>query len=312
MVGVPPDQPDRTVRALDRAEIAAQAPAVAPRDRRRARRAAATLGALLPFLLVIVALFAAPTLRVLSKSFLEPAPGLANFAAVFANPLYQQVFWTTLRISATVTLLAIVLAYPVAQFTAECSPLARNVVFAIVLVPFWTSLLVRIYGWTFILQRTGIVNETLQALSLVSAPIKLLYTEGAVVLGILHYMLPFMIFSIYVALKAIDPNLRKAAMTMGARSVRVLVKVTLPLALPGIVTGSLLVFIGSLGFFVTPALMGSPRQMMLANVITFQVQEALDWPKASAIAVVLIAFVAFFALLYFRLVDRMPALEESP
>ena len=263
----------------------------------------------MPFFVVIVALFAAPTLRVLGKSVLEPAPGLANFAAVFANPLYQQVFWTTFRVSALVTLLSIVLAWPVARFATECSPLARNVVFAIVLVPFWTSLLVRIYGWTFILQRTGIVNETLQALGLASAPLKLMYTEGAVVLGITHYMLPFMIFSIYVALKSIDPNLRKAAMTMGARAPRVFFKVTLPLALPGIITGSLLVFIGSLGFFVTPALMGSPRQMMIANVITFQVQEALDWPKASAIAVVLVVAVAILAWVYFRLVDRAPRAE---
>jgi len=280
-------------------------------DWRHRLRRRAPLVALLPFVLVIVLLFALPTLRVLSKSVLEPTPGLANFAAVFANPLYQQVFWTTFRVSAMVTIISIVLAYPVARFATECAPLTRNVVFAIVLVPFWTSLLVRIYGWTFILQRTGIINETLQALGLTSAPIKLMYTEGAVVLGITHYMLPFMIFSIYVALKAIDPNLRKAAMTMGARAPRVFLKVTLPLALPGIVTGSLLVFIGSLGFFVTPALMGSPRQMMLANVITFQVQEALDWPKASAIATVLIIAVSILAWLYFRLVDRAPRLAEA-
>jgi ABC-type spermidine/putrescine transport system permease subunit I len=280
-------------------------------DWRQRLRSSAPLFALLPFLFVVVALFAVPTLRVLSKGFLEPTPGLANFTAIFGNPLYQQVFWTTFRISALVTLLAIVLAYPVARFATECRPLTRNIVFAMVLVPFWTSLLVRIYGWTFILQRTGILNETLQALGLTSAPLKLLYTEGAVVLGITHYMLPFMIFSIYVALKAIDPNLHKAATTMGARTPRVFFKVILPLALPGIVTGSLLVFIGSLGFFVTPALMGSPRQMMLANVITFQVQEALDWPKASAIAMVLILAVSILAWIYFRLVDRVALPGEA-
>jgi mannopine transport system permease protein len=144
---------------------------------------------------------------VLSKERARAGAGVANFAAVFRQSALPagvlddvpgERAWSRCSRSCS--------RIPVARFATECAPLARNIVFAIVLVPFWTSLLVRIYGWTFILQRTGIVNETLQALGLTSAPIKLLYTEGAVVLGITHYMLPFMIFSIYVALKAIDPE----------------------------------------------------------------------------------------------------------
>ena len=142
------------------------------------------------------------------------------------------------------TLISIVLAFPVAQFVLRSSPLMRSLVFAMVLVPFWTSLLIRVYGWTFILQRTGVINGTLQWLGLISRPLKLMYNEGAVLVGITHYMLPFMIFSIYAALKSVDPRLAPAAATMGARPVRIFFKVTLPLVMPGIVAGSLLVFIG--------------------------------------------------------------------
>jgi mannopine transport system permease protein len=133
-----------------------------------------------------------------------------------------------------------------------------------------------------------------------------MYNEGAVLIGITHYMLPFMIFSIYAALKSIDPRLAPAAATMGARPARVFLAVTLPLVMPGVIAGSLLVFIGSIGFFVTPALMGSPADMMLANLITFQAKEALNWPLAAAIASALVCAVSLLAWIYFRFAERPP------
>ena len=262
--------------------------------------------ALLPFVAVMILLFVLPTLRMLSRSFLEPAPGLDNYLLIFDNSLYRQVFATTFRVSLTVTLISIALAFPMAQFVLRCGPLLRSIIFAIVLVPFWTSLLVRVYGWTFLLQRTGIINGTLQALGITARPLKLMYNEGGVLIGITHYMLPFMIFSIYAALKAVDPRLAAAAATMGARPMRVFFKITLPLVMPGIIAGSLLVFIGSLGFFVTPALMGGPADMMLANLITFQAKEALNWPLAAAVASVLVCAVSLLAWIYFRFADRAP------
>jgi mannopine transport system permease protein len=260
--------------------------------------------ALVPFVAIMILLFVLPTLRMLSRSFLEPAPGFDRYVTVFENPLYRQVFVTTFQVSLLVTVISIMLAFPMAQFALRCRQLLRSVIFAIVLVPFWTSLLVRVYGWTFILQRTGVLNGTLQSLGLTSRPLKLMYNEGAVLLGITHYMLPFMIFSIYAALKSVDPKLATAAATMGARPTRIFFKVTLPLVMPGIIAGSLLVFIGTLGFFVTPALMGGPADMMLANLITFQAQEALNWPLASAIASVLICAVSVLAWVYFKFVER--------
>jgi mannopine transport system permease protein len=245
--------------------------------------------ALVPFVAIMVLLFIVPTLRMLSRSLLEPAPGLGNYIVIVNNPL-----------------ISIVLAFPVAQFALRAGPLMRALVFAMVLVPFWTSLLIRVYGWTFILQRTGVINGTLQWLGLVGRPLKLMYTEGAVLVGITHYMLPFMIFSIYAALKSVDPRLAPAAATMGARPARVFFKVTLPLVMPGIVAGSLLVFIGAIGFFVTPALMGSPSDMMLANLITFQAKEALNWPLAAAIASTLVCAVSLLAWVYFRFAERAP------
>lgn len=260
--------------------------------------------ALLPFMAIITVAFLFPTLKMLSRSFLEPRFGFTEFAAIFAHPLYQQVFITTFRISAIVTILSICLAFPVASFALRSGPLVRGVVFAMVLVPFWTSLLVRVYGWTFVLQRTGLANAVLQATGLTDDPLPLLYNEFAVVLGMLHYMLPFMVLTIFVALRSIDPSIRPAAAILGARPARAFFKVTLPLAMPGVVAGSALVFIGSLGFFVTPALMGSPHEMMIANLITFQVKEALDWPRAAAIATILVMAVSLFAWLYFAVINH--------
>jgi mannopine transport system permease protein len=270
----------------------------------RGRRGKGDLLALAPLAFVMAVLFAVPIVRTLMRSVLEPDVGLENFTKVLADPLTQQVFWTTLRITVGVTLASVLLAYPVASFAARCKPLTRNVIFALVLVPFWTSLLVRVYGWTFILQRTGPLNELLLATGIVPRPLKLLYTEGAVVLGITHYMLPFMIFSLYVSFRGIDPRLRSAAATMGAKPLRIFLTITLPLTMPGLIAGSVLVFIGSLGFFVTPALLGSPSEMMIANLITFQVKEALDWPVASTIAAVLVLAVAALSWIYFRFLDR--------
>jgi len=270
----------------------------------KSRRHWRNIAILTPFLAIMIFLFGLPSLRMLARSILEPTLNFTQFGIVLGEPLYQQIFLTTLRISVLVTLLSVLLAFPVAHFANRTSPLLRNITFAIVLVPFWTSLLVRVYGWTFLLQRTGVINNALQSWGLSNTPLKLLYTEGAVILGITHYMLPFMIFSIYASLRSIDPRLPKAAATMGARPLRVFIKVTLPLAMPGIVAGSILVFVGSLGFYVTPALMGSPSEMMIANLISFQIRETLDWPRASAVASILVVAVAVLTWLYLRFAQR--------
>lgn len=268
------------------------------------RKARAPMLALLPFALVFAIVFALPIGRMLSSAVLEPKPGVQNFVLALTNELYLQVILTTLRIAVEVTLLCILLAYPVASFAAKAAPMTRSIIFALVLVPFWTSLLVRVYGWTFILQRTGLINEALNRAGLIARPLKLLYTEGAVVAGITHYMLPFLIFTLYVSFRSIDPRLRPAAATLGARPLRIFFTVTLPMTMPGLIAGSVLVFIGTLGFFVTPALLGSPSEMMLANLITFQVKDALDWPMASTIASLLIIAVAALGWVYFRFMRR--------
>ena len=260
----------------------------------------------------MVVLFAVPIVRTLARSVLEPSFGLENYSKVLGDPLAQQVFWTTLRITLAVTVASAILAYPVASFAARCSPLARNIIFALVLVPFWTSLLVRVYGWTFILQRTGPLNELLVAIGVVPRPLKLLYTESAVILGITHFMLPFMIFSLYVAFRSIDPSLRSVAAVLGAKPLRIFLTITLPLTMPGLIAGSVFVFIGSLGFYVTPALLGSPSEMMIANLITFQVKDALDWPIASTLAALLVIGVAALSWVYFQFLDRSSVRSFSP
>jgi mannopine transport system permease protein len=208
----------------------------------------------------------------------------------------------TLRISALVTIITLLLAYPLAALMARTRGLLLGLLLLSVLLPLWTSVLVRTYAWLVLLQRNGVLNEALFGLGLIKAPMQMLRTEGAVVLAMSHVLLPFMVLPLYAALRAIPDDYVRAARMLGASSLSVFRHVVLPLSLSGISAGCLIVFLMAMGFFVTPALIGGPQQMMLATLVQQQVTELLNWPFAGALVGVLLAFVLALVLLFNRVV----------
>lgn len=250
-----------------------------------------------PLLLFLGAFYAYPVAAMMWRSVAEPHFTAAHYTALFSSDIYALVFGITLRISLVTTLAALVLGYPVAYVLARLPPARANLLLIVVLIPFWTSILVRTYAWMVLLGRDGVINQLLMALGVIHAPLQLLNTTFAVYVAMVHVLLPFMILPLYVALRAIDPALLRAAASLGARPAATFRQVLLPLSLPGVFAGSILVFTLALGFFITPALVGGPRDLMIAILIQQQV-EILHWPFAAALAVVLlVAAVGSFALL---------------
>ena len=241
-----------------------------------------------PLILLLGWTFFLPIARLLLTSFTEPAFGFSNYERLWTEPLYLQVFIRTLWIASVCTVFALILGYPVAILMARHG--GKFAIFATmcVLIPLWTSVLVRSYAWVIVLERNGLINSWLMARGLISQPLKLLYTNGAVLIAMTHVLLPFMVLPIATALKSVPPDLPKAALNLGASRLRVFWSVTLPLSLPGVFAGCLIVFVMALGFYVTPALLGGPRTLMLATLIGQQALELLNWPFAGAISLVLL------------------------
>lgn len=263
---------------------------------------AASLLMAAPFLLLLLVVFVLPLLLLLRESLLVPEPTLAHYARAFGEPVYLRVMGRTLRIALFVTVACLLLAYPLAWTMARSRGLVLALLAAAVLLPLWTSVLVRTYAWMVLLQRNGVVNQALGGLGLVDQPVRLLYTEAAVVLAMAHVLLPFMVLPIYSALKGIPDDYARAAQVLGASGWSTFREVVWPLSLPGVTSGCLMVFLLALGFFVTPALIGGPQQMMIATLVSQQVREMLDWPFAGALVGVLLVFVLALTVAFRRAV----------
>jgi putative spermidine/putrescine transport system permease protein len=216
--------------------------------------------------------------------------------------LFRAVLWRTLSIAAATTLLCLALGYPLAWLIATAPARAQPWLLGAVLLPFWTSLIVRTAAWMVLLQKEGIVNAALLGAGVVEAPLPLLLNRFAVLVAMTHILLPFMVLPVLAVLREMDPRLPRAAASLGAGRLRVFLRVTLPLSLPGIGAGCLLVFIQALGFYVTPALLGGPEDQMLAWFIGFQAFRIGDWGMAAALSVMLLGAVALLVGLYGRLV----------
>jgi ABC-type spermidine/putrescine transport system permease subunit I len=247
-----------------------------------------TLAALsIPALMLLVGLFAYPVFRLMLLSF--EGWTLEHYQRALFDTLYLRVLWDTLRISAIVTVASLLLSYPVAYLLATTTRFWAVVGFTFVMLPFWTSILVRTYAWMVVLGRNGVLNGTLMELGLIERPLALLHNELGVLIGMVHVLMPFMLLPIYSAMRRVDQNLVQAAQGLGAPGWRVLTRVYLPLTSDGILAGSVLVFVLSIGFFITPALLGGGRVMMISMLIEQQVREFLNWSFASALAAVLLA-----------------------
>lgn len=262
---------------------------------------------MLPFFSLIFIIFLWPLLNLLSLSVLEPEPTLEHYRRAWENPVYAKVLFRTLGIAFWVSLASLALAFPVAWVMTQSRGPKLALITACILLPFWSSVLVRTAAWAVLLQRNGLVNEAVQAIGLTDAPLRLLYTKGAVVIAMTHVLMPFMVLPIYGALRNIPPDYGRAAAICGANVMRSFANVTLPLAMPGIVAGFILVFLTALGYFITPSLLGSPQEMMIATLISQQIREQLDWPFAAALVGVLTIVVTAITLVFAKLFrfDRM-------
>jgi spermidine/putrescine transport system permease protein len=223
-------------------------------------------------------------------------PTTANYLRLGATPVYLDVLAITFKIAGWTTLFAILAGYPVAYLLATGSRRTRDFLILLVLMPFWTSFLVRTYAWMFLLRDTGLINTALQAAGIVRDPLPLLYNDGAVLLGLVYAFLPFMALPIYATLERMDPALVEAAADLGARPLITLLRVIVPLSRPGIVAGCVVVFIPCLGAYLTPDLLGGGRTVMVGNLVQNQFTTARDWPFGSAVSIALMVLVT--ALLY--------------
>lgn len=260
-----------------------------------------------PFLILTFVIFLLPLGFLLRESFFNPAPTIEHYHRAFSEPVYLRVMWRTLKIAITVTLCTFVLAAPLAWVMARATGFKLTILIAAILLPLWTSVLVRTYAWIVLLQKNGVINQLLVGSGLASAPVKLLYTELAVIIAMSHVLLPFMVLPLYSSLRSIPEDYVRAAQTLGASSFATFREVILPLSMPGIASGCIMVFLLAVGFYVTPALIGGPQQMMIATLVSQQVREALNWPFAGALVGILLAFILLIAVLFKKAIslDRM-------
>jgi len=267
----------------------------------------------LPFLWLGV-FFLLPLVLVLGLSLGTNAPDLAppvelgvsfaSFRLLFTDDLYLAAWLSSLRIAATSTLVTLLLGYPMAYAIARAQPRRRPMLLMLVVLPFWTSFLIRVYAWMGLLAENGILNQVLRATGLVADPGTILGTEWAVHLGIVYAYLPFMVLPLYVTLEKLDWSLLEAASDLGARPLAAFLTVTLPLSLPGIVAGCLLVFIPAVGEFVIPDLLGGTRTLMIGKVLWDEFFTNSDWPLASAVAICLLALLVGPILIFQRQQER--------
>ncbi|UCE01168.1 MAG: ABC transporter permease [Chloroflexota bacterium] len=218
----------------------------------------------------------------------------------FADPLYLRIFWRSFVIALATTLICLLMGYPMAYWMAGRSPKIRNTLLLLMMLPFWTNFVIRTYAWRFIIAREGILNNSLLAIGLINEPLTLLFTDRAVILGLVYGWVVGMVLPCYASLVGLDRSLLEAAQDLYANPIRTFLRVTLPLTLPGIVSGSILVFVPSFGAFVTPDLLGGGKADMIGNLIQQQFGSASDWPFGAAISTILMVVMLGGTLLYFR------------
>ncbi len=257
-----------------------------------------------PALVFMLAIFLYPIVIVIAQSVhtLDGEFTWAGYLELFKSKLFSKVLATTFEISFLATLVTVFLAYPIAYHLAKAPPRRRAFLLVLVLLPFWTSILVKSFAFTVVLGTDGLVNQAIRAVFGAEQGIKLLFNRIGVMIGLAHFFIPFMVFPILTSLLAISSDLPKAAQIMGSGPVRIFFKVTLPLSMPGVIAGSLLTFILALGFFITPRLLGGRHDVMMANLVDLYTRETLNWTLASSISVVLL----LISLVLIFLLTRVP------
>ncbi|MCB4821006.1 ABC transporter permease [Roseicella aerolata] len=286
----------RDAPALSAAGAAARTRHILPRD-------AGWYGLLLPAFLLMTVLYVAPILQVLAISVTEPVPGFGNYERLFTNAGVQRVIGTTLRICLITTAVALLLGYVLSYVITLATPRAQRWWLLAVLVPLWISVLVRAFAWVTLLRRQGLVNEGLQAVGLIEEPLRLVWNEFGIVIGMVHYMVPYAVLPMLAAMREIDPRLLAAARGLGASRFAVFSRVFLPLSAPGLVAAGVLVFIFSLGFYITPAILGGGKTLMAAEWIKLQILDLVRWGMGAMLATVLVVTILVTLAIFSRVVD---------
>ncbi len=269
------------------------------------RNRSSGLSFVLPALLLLLAVFVLPVVMLLLRSVTEPDLGLQNYRELFASATVARVFLNTFTVSGLVTAITLLIGFPIAWLLVILPKRWADLLFGIVILSMWTNLLARTYAWMVLLQRTGAINKTLMGLGLIDSPLPLVNNLVGVTIGMTYIMLPFIVLPLVTTMRAIEPDLLRAAALCGAGRWEAFRRVLLPLSLPGIAAGGLLTFVMSLGYFVTPSLLGGAGNMMAAELIAQLVQSLLNWGLGGAAAFALLALTLALYALQLRLFQRV-------
>jgi putative spermidine/putrescine transport system permease protein len=263
------------------------------------RGAALTMAPLLLFLAIA---YLWPFLGVVKWSFTLPEPGLGQYGALLTDPLVQSVFVRTLRICLVVTAASVVAAYAIAVVWVRGTPAQRMAAEFCILIPFWISVLTRAFGWVALLSNRGLINTWLQGIGFISEPLALVRNEFGVIIGMTHFLTPFAVFPLASAMRTLDDRVLLAARGLGASRMRTFWTIFVPMTMSGIIGAAAIVFVFALGFFVTPAILGGGRSVMVAELVYLRIFQSPDWGLGAAISVVLVLFVGALMALLFRYV----------
>jgi spermidine/putrescine transport system permease protein len=283
---------------------------------RKRRRDYGPVWTLTPVSFWMLAFVALPLILVVIVSFfkrglygeIDYSFTLENYVRMM-NPLYFKILWNSVVVSFLTTLICLVLGYPFAYFVARAPQKIRPLLLMFIIVPFWSNSLVRTYAWIVLLRTEGIINTVLLHLGLINQPLKLIYNEIGVLIGLVYTLFPFMVLPLYTSIENLKPALLEAASDLGAVAWKRFIWITLPLTLPGIIAGSILVFIPTLGYFFIPDLMGGSKTMLISNLIKNQFLTARDWPFGSAVSILLILITLVLVGIYMRMVKGEGDLE---
>ena len=253
----------------------------------------------LPLFLAVVYVF--PFFGIVRWSFTLPVPGMSQYARVFADPVVQAVFLRTIRVCFVVTCLTTIMAYAISYAWVYGARTTQILVEFFILIPFWISTLTRAFGWLALLYNRGVINTALQGLGLIDEPLTLVRNEFGVIVGMTHFLIPFAVLPLASAMRHLDNRVLMAARGMGASRLRTFWWIFVPMTLPGIIGAAIITFIFSLGFFITPAILGGGRSVLVAEYIYVQTFQTVNWGLAGAISVVLVISVAMLIALFLRL-----------
>lgn len=242
----------------------------------------------LPFLALVVVLFTGPIVNILWLSVTNPKPGLGNYAMLATSDSLAGILWTTVRICVITTIFSVIFGFSIAYAMVHVAQGSRNRMLSLLLVSFWISVLVRAFSWLMLLGRNGPVNEVLVGLGIVSEPVEFMRNELGVLIGMVHYMIPYAVLPLLATMQNIDTRVLSASRSLGATGRQTFWRIYLPLTKPGLVAASLLVFILSLGFYVTPAILGGGKVLMVAEYVAVQILVTLRWGTAAMLATLIL------------------------